>query len=58
MDMKKIIKSIIKWFKYKCPACKGIMKFHRLNEWATTEMIMNDVLCDVYKCTKCGKEWI
>ena len=47
------MKRFIKWLKHilscKCPDCGGDME---------TEML--DMVFDklVYKCTKCGKEWI
>ena len=51
------MRNIIKWLKnifykiiyFHCPDCKGIMKFEKY-DYSGSKF--------VYKCTKCGKEWI
>lgn len=47
--IKKIIEKIKDIFSLHCPACNGIMKSKYLD-------MQFDHL--VYKCTKCGKEWM
>ena len=51
------MKKVIKWLKnlykkifyFHCPDCKGVMKFEKF-DYSLSKC--------VYKCTKCGKEWI
>lgn len=47
--MKKLIKEIKDIFSLHCPECNGKMKCEMLD-------MKFDSL--VYKCTKCGKEWM
>lgn len=49
MKVKKIIEKIKDIFRIHCPECNGIIKSEYL------DMEIDHV---VYKCTKCGKEWI
>lgn len=49
MSIKKIINKIKDIFSLHCPECNGIMK---------SEFLDMEIDQMVYKCTKCGKEWI
>lgn len=49
MKVKRIIEKIKEIFSLHCPDCRGAMKSKYL------DMEIDHM---VYKCTKCGKEWI
>lgn len=47
--MKQIIKKIKDIFSHHCPECDGVMQ---------VEMLDSQIDKLVYKCKKCGKEWV
>lgn len=44
---------IFNWFRLRCPACDGVMEL--VGETDNVNMFARK---DIYKCKKCGKEWV